>query len=719
MSKSEKEKLQRKKENTEALLKKARAHMKFPSTADFFQQATNEENVDLTRVDRAINEHLETCSQIEKDLIGKWGTLSSSGSKSEESIKGLQNELRVAKSDIAKANNESARLAGLLDTGPIKILQDRVILLEKAVGKQGSVLNDQAKDAKGNEKRLALLSSEIKKGTPPSQPSQVSMDRINSEIENLKRQNTAIDSGLTSQVAYQERVRRTIDQTNNDMQLHRKKLNGLDSLGSLEKRMDVFHHNLMLLERKTSSPPVPQIPNDDSKAMLTNLELRLKDLEGSYATPQNTNNPNGKDLQTLSGQMDEMARLQAMKDDLQFGDMETIKEKLAKHSDEFQELKDKHSQLSAGVKSVGQNNPGTTHQQVQSLSASLQSTQRVLETVRVGLHSLETRYNSLTTEPIVKNMVVAMQELYPSASQLTEQVAALRSVFDKEFMPLRSHVDQLIRSHSSHVTQAQNETKSILEEVGHFKEEYARVEKSLTGVWDRTATLESWPGHQHFRQLQSTCEALSNKLDEHVSGINEQLKSKRESDDALRQGLNSEREHFKKEYEQLANELKSMSKRFSKMDTANAENLEATKTQWQDITSLLHRVQDLENSAAKNHQQLLSQFDNIKKSMEDHEPDLESENWPQSPPQKIEENEEDEQNHYPTDNGNDNINKMAEISPALALQKKKKKKRPCPMNLSDDEGSSNSTREATPSEKKKSKKKRKQRFQDLETITLD
>ena len=721
MSKSEKEKLQRRKDNTDALLKKARAHMKFPSTADFFQQATNDENVDMARVDRTVNEYVATSNQMEKALIRKWGTLSSTDSKSEELIKSLQSKLCVAESDIAKANNETARLAGLLDTGPscsgpVKVLQDRVVLLEKAVGKQGSVLTDHAKEAKENEKRLALLNSEIKKGTPPSRPSQVSMDRINSEIESLKRQSTAIDSGLKAQVAYQEQIRKTVDQTTKDTELHRQKLNDINDLGSLQKKMDVFHHNLTILERKASSPSAPQTPNDDSKAILTNLESRLEALEEKNVTSQSTTNPNGTDIQTLSGQMHEMTRLQAMKDDLQFGDMETIKEKLAKQSEEFQELKDKHGQLSAEVKSVGQNNPGMIQQQIHPLAMSLQGMQRVINTVRVGLHSLEMRYNSLTTEPIVKNMVVAMQELYPSASQLTEQVTALRRVFDKDFLPLRSYVDQLIRSQSTYITQTQGETKTIKEEMGRLKDEYARMEKSLAGVWDRTATLESWPGHQHFRQLQSTCENISNYVDERVLKINEQLKSGQDSDDVLRHRLNSEREHLENEYKELSKELKNMGKKLSKMDTANAENLEATKTQWQDISSLLNRVQSLENSAAKNHEQLLLQFDDLKKWMEDQEPDAESENWPHSPPQKIEEAEEDEQNGVPTSRSDTAINQIAETNPTLALQKKK---RPRSVNVSDNEMSSNSLRESTPSEKKKSKKKKKQKLQDPETITLD
>lgn len=729
MRKSEKEKLRRRKDNTENLLKKARVHMKFPSTTDFFQQATNDESVDLARVDRAINEHLAISSQIEKDVLRQWGSLSSTDSKSEELIKGLQSELRVAKSDIAKANNETARLAGLLDTGPscsgpVKVLQDRVVFLEKAVGKQGSVITDQVKDAKENERRLTLLSSEIKKSTSPSQPPQPpqpsfsTINRINAELESLKRQNAALDSGLKAQVTNQEQIRKTVDETNNNKERQRQKSNSDNVLETIQKKMDVFHHKLTILERKATSPSSPQTPGDDVKAVITNLESRLKALEGNRPTqspvlPQSTSSTNEKEIQALSQQIQEMTRLQAMKDDLQFGDMETTKENLAKQSEEFQELKAKHSQLSEDVKSVGQNNPGSpSNQQVQSLSMSLQNTQRVMETIRVGLHSLEMRYNSITTEPIVKNMLAAMQELYPSAAQLTEQVNALKAIFERDFLPLRSNVDQLIRSHSTYVSMAQTDSKTIHEELNRIKDEHARMEKSLRGVWDRTATLESFPGHQHFRQLQSTCENLSSYVDECVSKINEQLKSSQDVDDDLRQRLSREHEHFEQENKELSNELKEMGKKFSKLDTENAENLEATKTQWQDISSLLDRVQSLENSAAKNHEQLLLQFDNIKKSME-------SENLLQSPRLKVETNDRDDQADDSTPNGDFTINQMAEANPALALLQKKKKKRPRAMNMSDDEISSSSVHENTPSERRKAKEDKKRKFRDPDTITLD
>lgn len=732
MSKSEKEKLQKRKENTEVLLRKARAHTNFPSTAAFFQQASNDENMDLTRMDDAINEHLANCNQIEKVLTGKWGSLSSNDSKSQILIKELQNELRVAKSDISCSKAEIERLTQLLGTDPsqtghMKALQDRVIFLERAMGNQSSVLNGHAKNAKANEERLTTLSSEVKNRPMTSQVPEGALTQFKSEIEHLKSKHTAMDSGIREQLAFQEKIFKSLDQMNKDIETQRKKLSGInfEATVSMEKRMDSFYDHL--------TSPQAVDANGDSKDSIRNLEQRLKTLEGKpVASPNgNGNYPSIQGVNALNGRIDELAHLQAMKDDLQFSEMEDIRKTLTQQGEQFDTFKDTYGLLSAEVKQNAQNIPVAVLHQFQTLSGALQTTQRVVETVKIGLHSLETRYNNLTTEPIVKNMVVAMQELYPSTTQLMEQVSALRSNFEKELVPLRSKVDHVIKSHASHGTLMQQETGIRLDEINRLKADHARIDQSLIGLWERTNTAGSPSGQLQFRQLQLICEALSKRLDQHVSESNEQFKAKQMSDDALLQGLHDEREHFSKEFEQLSTEFKTLSRKFSEVDSASAGNLEAIKTQWSDISSLLDRMRHVEESVSENHNQLLEQFDNVKKAVEDQEGQGSKNNGALSPQEKIEGNEEqDDLAESPANNIDDSINQVAEIDPALALrEKKKKKKRSRFSNLSDDERPtetqsdsprvSTPMREGTPSEKKKSKKKKKRRLLEPEPIPLD
>ena len=744
MSKSEKERLQKKKDNTETLLRKARAHANFPSTAALFQQENNDENVDLTRMDDAINEHLSNCNRIEKGLVGKWDALSSNGSKTEELIKGLQNELRVAKSDISNSKAETARLTKLLDTGPsqtepMKALQDRVIFLERALGNQSSVLNQQVKDAKTNEERLASLSSEVKNQETPLQVSEGALAQIRSEVEHLKGKSMAMDSGMKAQVASQEGVFKSLDQMNKDIETQRTKLSDtiFEAIGSMKKRMDSFHCHLTSLERQRSSSPAAKAVNAncDSKVLIKDLEQRLKTLEENQITCQNETYSSSQSVKSQNGRLNELAHLQAMKDDLQFSEMEDIRKTLEQQGEEFNDFKNTYAQLSAEVKNTAQNNSVAALQQVQAFSGSLQDTQHVLETVKVGLHSLETRYNNLTTEPIVKNMVVAMQELYPSTTQLMEQVSVLKTNVEHELVPLRAKIDHVIRSHAAHVTQVQQETGMRLEELNRLKVDHARIDQSLAGLWERMNTLGSWSSQQQSRQLQFNCEALSKKLDEHVSKVNEQFRAKQTSDDALLQGLHSEREHFSKEFERLSTELKTLSGKFSEVDSASTSNLEAIKTQWSDISSLLDRMGHVEQSTSDNHQRLLEQFDDIKRAVEDHESRSrdgpEFENEAPSPQEKVEgEEEQDERAESFINNIDDSIYQIAETDPALALrEKKKKKKRSRPSNLSDDERPSGTQsnsprvstpmREGTPSEKKKSKKKKKRKLLESEPINLD
>lgn len=750
VSRSEKERLQKKKEMTEGLLKKAKAHTNFPSTVAFFQQASNDENVDLNRMDDTIKEHLSNCSQIERDLVTKWGLLSpSSSGASDDTTENLQRELQTVKEEAANTKTELARLvdSSPARTGPIKILQDRVILLEKTLGNQSTLLSEQAKTAKANEERLTLLGSEMKKGATPS-PTQAPSTQYTKDIGDLREKYKESEATMRALVECQEALSKSIGQINEDIEEHRRRLNDINvgPISEMKTRMDTFSSHLSSLAGKVvaESPTAqPANGNVESTGAIRDMEQRLQNLEGNKAVSQINKGQVDQSMQALNRRMDELAHLQSMKDDLQFSEMEEIKKILVQQSEDFKGLKDGYGQVSAEIKAIAQSGPAAALRQIQDLSGSLSVTQRVLESVKVGLHSLETRYNNISTEPIVKNMVVAMQEMYPSASQLTEQVTALRNHLDKDILPLRATVEQLIKSHTSQVAQLQKDAAVQLEERNRLKTEHARMEQSVADLSERIKTQISVPTQQQFNQLQLKVDSLSKRMKEHTLNISEQLKSKQSSDESLVQSLNHEREHFNKEFQRLSGELKGMSSKLSQLQSANTTNMETTKSHPGKIGSLLDRMRHLEESASTNHEQLLEQFDNIKKAVESQEGipmDGQAAEEPQSPQQTVEGDEEsepevpEEPTQRPANGDSSTISQIAETNPALALREKKgKKKRPRPStNGSDDErpepnSGSNSPRmltpgrEGTPSDgKKKTKKKKKRKLiRDTEPITLD
>ena len=742
MSKSDKERLQKRKDTTEGLLKKAKAHTNFPSTAAFFQQASNDENLDLTRVDDAIKDHMSHCNQIQKSLVTTWGSLSSSSSKTQEAMKKVQNELQVAKADAASAKAEIAKTveSGSAQTGLIKILQDRVILLERALGNQNSILNDQARNTKINDERLASLSSDVKRSATSSPAQGSSFTRVQKDIDDLFQKHMTMDSRIRSLVEFQDRMSGSMDKISDTIDVQRKKLDdvGIDLTAAMKRRMDIFGDKLRSLEVKVVKSPVPQTPNAniDSNGMLKSMESRLKALEVKPDAPRPANDLGNRNVQALNARLEELGQLQAMKDDLQFSEMEEMKKTLTQQTEEFQALKDHYNNVSADIKNIAQANPAATHQQIQSLSRSLISTQRVVESLKVALHSLETRYNNISTEPIVKNMVVAMQEMYPSAAQLTEQISVLKNHFEKDVVPLKGMAESLFRSHTSSTVQIQKDAASRLEEINKLKAEHTRINQSLADLRQRSNTQDSGPSQKQSTELRSNIESLSQRIDEHVSKVNDQLLSKQTAEESIVQYINQERENLIKEVRSTANNLKTLITRFGEVETANKSNTETTKTQWKQIESLVDRMHRLEESASNNHAKLLEQFDNIKKTVGSPESGLE--NGTMSPVQKVEEDEDPEDHDDSADtpsNGNSTVNHLAETNPTLALrEKKKKKKRPRPSNFSnnsDDERQPESQsdsrvstpgREGTPSTegKKKSKKKKKRRLhQDLEPITLD
>ncbi|KAE8318665.1 hypothetical protein BDV41DRAFT_325962 [Aspergillus transmontanensis] len=757
---SEKEVIQKKQSTTEGLLKRTKAQQGFPSTTAFFQQTWNDEGGHLARIDGALKEHLSRYDQLEKVLKANWTSSIIAGPSLVDKYDQLKEEIETTKQDAKRSKDEATSLRdqnrSLEDT--LKSLQARMTILEKSLENHGTSLSQQTKDQSSRfdeislefEKRLESVSTKVEESVST---------KFHVEVDEWQKQRAALGTELESLRTCQKNFSVAIGKVDQTTKEQQQKISDIESLG---QRLDMLDTRLGSVESTRMAPPTITATNDSNVDKVSASHLQTK-------------------VESLENILNQLQGLQEMKDDLHFSEVEDLKKSLVQASEELEVVKNNCNVLSSEVKTLRELNPSTALQQVANLSGSLQSTQQLVETVRVGLHSLETRYNSLTTEPLARNMVVALQEMYPSASQLLEQYSGLKTV-----------VDNLCQSQNSVIRQTQQEAALRLDEINKLRNDHASLSGSLAPLWEHYEQQKGQnppPSHDDISKLRVELQSLSTKFEGSISKYDSQFRSRKQSDDRFMDGLREERDKFDSRLSQVASSLESLVNDVEEVRSANTKNLEklandieevrsvntsslakvethaidikslqddlhelkkATSDRHQafldqlgditkahsahdsNISSLLDRISELERSEKLRHKELHEQLDELKKAVE----------AKVFHPRAVSPIVVEDQAPNPTDDSPADpeeaarILNVAETNPGLALRerKKKKKKRPRPSGLSEDEKTPIIPRQESPrslssgaspfeqgesTENKRPKKKKKSKMASTEPIPLD
>ncbi|KAK6811952.1 hypothetical protein RU639_012235 [Aspergillus parasiticus] len=757
---SEKEVIQKKQSTTEGLLKRTKAQQGFPSTTAFFQQTWNDEGGHLARIDGALKEHLSRYDQLEKVLKANWTSSIIAGPSLVDKYDQLKEEIETTKQDAKRSKDEATSLRdqnrSLEDT--LKSLQARMTILEKSLENHGTSLSQQTKDQSSRfdeislefEKRLESVSTKVEESVST---------KFHVEVDEWQKQRAALGTELESLRTCQKNFSVAIGKVDQTTKEQQQKISDIESLG---QRLDMLDTRLGSVESTRMAPPTITATNDSNVDKVSASHLQTK-------------------VESLENILNQLQGLQEMKDDLHFSEVEDLKKSLVQASEELEVVKNNCNVLSSEVKALRELNPSTALQQVANLSGSLQSTQQLVETVRVGLHSLETRYNSLTTEPLARNMVVALQEMYPSASQLLEQYSGLKTV-----------VDNLCQSQNTVIRQTQQEAALRLDEINKLRNDHASLSGSLAPLWEHYEQRKRQnppPSHDDISKLRVELQSLSTKFEGSISKYDSQFRSRKQSDDRFMDGLREERDKFDSRLSQVASSLESLANDVEEVRSANTKNLEklandieevrsvntsslakvethaidikslqddlhelkkATSDRHQafldqlgditkahsahdsNISSLLDRISELERSEKLRHKELHEQLDELKKAVE----------AKVFHPRAVSPIVVEDQAPNPTDDSPADpeeaarILNVAETNPGLALRerKKKKKKRPRPSGLSEDEKTPIIPRQESPrslssgaspfeqgesTENKRPKKKKKSKMASTEPIPLD
>lgn len=368
---------------------------------------------------------------------------------------------------------------------------------------------------------------------------------------------------------------------------------------------------------------------------------------------------------------------------------------------------------------------------------------RILETVRTGLQSLENRWNNLSTEPIVKNMAAAMQEMYPSTGQLHDQIAALKTDMTKSINPIRDQTNRLSHSQGETIQQVQrvsaqigevaklrqdltslgesfnalrNDARLPAETLGQLRSNIDDVEKRVNDTLRYDVQLPA----ETLGQLRANLEGVEKRVNEHAAEL-ERLGSKGTADAEAIQRLEDERGALDREVKKLAQQGADLASEVKDAVAGTAKNTYDVSAHTAEIQafgdrvfrveesasaikaeaatqegSIGSRMQLLEDSTTEKTQTLRDELDQLKRALESRQSSLQRDEPRPRPPPATPSLQQSETNP----------------APALLEEKKKKKKRP---RTDDDKESVQGTPgmhsvEGTPlgehGEKRKKKKKR-------------
>lgn len=673
---AEQEKVKKRIESTESSLKKAKANENFPSTIAACEQKRKDEDNNLARLEEKLREHKLLRQELEKG-VAAFVNASASPQKDpelEEKLRKMQADIERARREADNAQGEA--LGARSEVEKLKAekesskqfkekmmsLQARIEILEKSMSSYSGSLYNLSKEIKESRGRIEQLTETIAKHTDSAAQEVIfketqkrfatleeKISKLTSDLESMsgvRADNQYLAAQLAELKTASEQHQATAEEIHRleqQLTLLQKSSTSTEALenianfaNALQAKLDDVNKRLLSLEESSRSSHandarINQRTLEELKLLATKvealngLESRLKKLEENAASNQakqsrldvQFSKALKSEVDTLRGQLSEMQNLQTVKDDMQFSAVEEVREALEKNKAELEKLRMEHNDISNRLANMQESPSGDIQRLVAGLAQSLEDTKRTIESkqkmVEIGLHSLETRYNNLSTEPIVQHMVVAMQEIYPSPTALMEQLTTLRKQVDKcrDIPMISARLDSVIEGQNTLADQLRNDRISYYAELHRLKEEFAGLADKLRNLWQRYQN-EVPRSVQELNEVRGSLIVLLEKFNEHAAKVEQDTKSREEMRQALMSEMSQERDRLNDEIKSLSAEVAEMKSAAADNSKAVDEKIESAKTANAD--SLLERIRELEESTTGQLQSLIKTLDEMKEN---------------------------------------------------------------------------------------------------------
>ncbi|KAL3461104.1 hypothetical protein BJX64DRAFT_289670 [Aspergillus heterothallicus] len=530
---SEKEKLEKKRGTTADLLRKARKNQDFPATIEFFQNAQNEEDQVLAKIDQKIKENETKYKRLQADLKTRWAATKtrSLDSQSKDMISNLQEDFNKLR-DRSRSRDDQTRDLGK----DLKDLQDTLRSQQRDHTALATDVQTLQQNTHNQQKEFAEFTNHLSR-------LQSSLDGI-PQLRQLEKGSRPLPHGTAN---LDQGITADTQKALDDLTIHFKKL---------EEKTNTWGEKTGFLS--SSYQRISSLP-DQLNQTLRAQQVKLDGL-GSYQTDIAKLNAT---VAKLNSEMEVLQNIQSTKDDLLFAQIEALESTLTRVKTDHERLTGQLEQLTARIPTEPlEPKFAGLGVEVQHLREGLVRQGENMKALSIGLVSLETRYNNLSTEPIVQHMLGALQEMYPQ--------------WDPAHKMLSRKVEQLD-------TQARLASFAA-EEVVRLKIEQGTLSQKLGSLIERY----EWFNQEEFRQVQTRVADVSTKQ----NNMEGDLTSKKTADQALFQEVERERES-------LNSRINSLSQSIDMLKAECAEARTSTDNDKTDLRSLEFRIGDLEKSSKK------------------------------------------------------------------------------------------------------------------------
>ncbi|RAK74855.1 uncharacterized protein BO72DRAFT_487915 [Aspergillus fijiensis CBS 313.89] len=576
-SKSERDRLQKRKEATATLCTKAKSVNSFPSTAAFFQKSQADEDTELTRVEEALKRHNATYQQRENALRLTLGSSVFDTSRSEQT-KHLQREVQTARSDLGSARAEITKLRDYNVTleHKLKELQDRVTRTEKASWDYANTLKRHADHNTETSERIAHLSSALNKQSD-SVPPKDQMDKLLSSIFDVGGRLESLET-----------------KNKQDIEEYR------DLLDNLRRDYDEKFVRFLADQMARYNSHLDSVENRLAQSSALSEKTQLQQIQDTK-------------YHSLIERMDKLQELQAMKDDLAMSEMEELKNHLKTHLEQskvdISTIKSENSQLCDELKIFLNKDKSNSDGQITALETALHTAEQNLESVKIGLHSLEMRYNNLSTGPLVRSMAQAMQEMYPGAAQMIDRMKLLTKHFEQRLPQLDARVENLEKDLGSR-------SNSTFQKQNHLAQQVETLVKQHEALWQSLAPLPnpSTGEISNTNVLSGRLRAVQDEVKELASTVSSYIESRKTEDESLVQKMEEERDSLRSQSQALTEELASLSAQVTEVHETMRADIKRLKSYPSDLQTHQWDLRQLEQATTAKWEDLEAKVKKLEES---------------------------------------------------------------------------------------------------------
>ncbi|KAL4802759.1 hypothetical protein BDV18DRAFT_146521 [Aspergillus unguis] len=633
---NEKDKIRKKREGTNDLLHKAKSHSGFPSTVEFYQHYQDQESASLAVRDEEIKKHEIDFQRSLDDLKNKWAVSVNCSSTSPEIVARLQNDLKTANARISDLQQDIEHLSKKASTNnaDIKSLQSIQGMQNKSFENHTESLAKMRKEVAGSSARLKTLEDkQIRPLDGLNSDSKRVMDEIRLKFENLEQKTAVLSQNVAAVTSSYQKLSGLPDKVK-------------QSLKDQDQKLD------QIVNKKVHG----YAPNSSLDSAVRLLDEKFKELSELQEF---------KDM-TLFSQIEELREICSLKS----SEVDELKQQLAESQQFCHKLSDTLKQTLSRLPKEA------LDARVDNLFAEVKKGHAQLESFSMALLSLESRYNNMTTEPIVQHMVGAIHEMYPSLDRILSELSAHKRTIDEAIPVLQKKIEQL---------ETQDHASIPREELDSLKANQNNLSQSIGELLQRY----QWLSQDEFSRMQTT-----------VKSLEEQQSS---TNNAILQRQTAEKEFGEKLLvagESLDNRLQNLSDALERLDSEYNQDKQdrSVAVTDQDMYALQDRIKVLEESTKQGYDKLKEQFDRLKRTTQPPESPLK-----QPPPRPD----------------------LVEGSLGMRIKRRHSEsadeRSPAPSNSphSPDSTSSPAVISAESRRKKRKKKKREGRFRDENPIQLD